>query len=85
MNLCHKFNSLGPGLMILGLRVASPKSQGPSPGCQSPMSQGPSSRALDVRVPSPKGPGSGSQVLILDYAVFFLLMASYLHKKFQMK
>ena len=29
-NLCHKFNSQGPALRVLGLRVASPKSQGSS-------------------------------------------------------
>ena len=38
-NLCHKSNSQGPDLRILGLRVASPKSQGPS------------SRVLCIRVP----------------------------------
>ena len=31
-NLCHKFSSQGPALKILGLRVASPKFQGPSSG-----------------------------------------------------
>ena len=31
-NLCHKFISQSPALRILGLRVANPKSQGPSSG-----------------------------------------------------
>ena len=65
-NLCHKFNSQGPALRILGLRVASLKSQGPSsrvlgvrvpyprvtvPRCQGPVSQSP-------RVPVPGSQGS---------------------------
>ena len=28
-NLCHKFNSQGPALRILGVKVAIPKFQGP--------------------------------------------------------
>ena len=59
-NLCHKFNSQGPALRVLGLRVASSKSQGP--GCQGPMYQG-------SRVPGLRVPGPGPQVLILDYAL----------------
>ena len=63
-NLHHKFNSQGPALRILGLRVAISKSQRPI------------SRFLGVRVPvsqglgfqSPGSQGLGSQVLILDYA-----------------
>ena len=87
-NLCRKFNSQGPTLRILGLRVAISKSQGPI------------SRVLGVRIPVPWSwvsgscapasrvsgssgpgfqnpgvsglmvPGPGSQVLILDYAIF---------------
>ena len=45
-NLRHKFNSQGPALRILGLRVAISKSQGPI------------SRVLGVRVPRLRVPGS---------------------------
>ena len=48
-NLCHKFNSQGPALRILGLKVAIPKSHGPI------------FRVLGVRVPCPRV--SESQVL----------------------
>ena len=53
-NLRHKFNSQGPSLRILGLRVAISKSQGPI------------SRFLGVRVPESQGLGfqnPGSQGL----------------------
>ena len=65
-NLCQKFNSQCPVLRILGLRVASPKSQGPSsvvlgvrvsvPGSQvlGPWSQ--DSRVLGLRVPDLRVP-----------------------------
>ena len=46
-NLCHNFNSLGCALRILGLRLASPKSQGAS------------SSVLDVTVPCPRVPVPG--------------------------
>ena len=71
-NLRHKFNFQGPALRILGLRVPISKSHSPTsrvlgarvpcPRAQSPGSQGPEVAGLRV-------PGSGSQVLILDYAV----------------
>ena len=84
-NLCPKFNSQGPALRILGLRVAISNSQAPISrvlgvkvpcprvpvrgscvsGSRAPGSQSP-------RVPAPRVPGlwiSGSQVLILDYAL----------------
>ena len=48
-NLCHKFNSQGLALRILGLRVASPKFQGSS------------SRVLGVRIPCSKVPVPGFQ------------------------
>ena len=67
LGMCHKFSSQGPALRILGLRVASLKSRRPS------------SRVLSVRVPVPgfwvpvlrvsSLRVSGSQVLILDYAL----------------
>ena len=63
-NLRHKFNSQGPALRILGLRVAISNFQGP--GCQGLMSQSPSSRVLGVRVPYSRVPdsqGNGSQSL----------------------
>ena len=47
-NLCRKFNSQGPTLRILGLRVAISKSQGPI------------SRVLGVRIPVPWSWKSGS-------------------------
>ena len=52
-NLSHKFNSQASALRILGVKVASPKSQGPS------------SRVLGVKAPCPRVPeskGLGSQV-----------------------
>ena len=45
-NLCHKFNSHGPTLRILGFRVTYPKFQGPSSG------------VLGVKVPCPRVPVS---------------------------
>ena len=47
LNLRHKFNSQGPALRILGLRVAISKFQGPI------------SRVLGVKVPCLKLPGVG--------------------------
>ena len=49
-NLRHKFNSQGPALRILGLRVAISNSQGTI------------SRVLGVRVPCPRFPVRGSWV-----------------------
>ena len=50
-NLCHKFNSQGPALRILDLRVANSKSQGSSSG------------VLGVRVPVPGSWVSESRVI----------------------
>ena len=50
-NLCHKFNSQGPTLRILDLRVANPKSQGPSSGVLGV-------RVLCLRVLEPQVPDS---------------------------
>ena len=73
-NLCQKFNSQCPVLRILGLRVASPKSQGPSsvvlgvrvsvPGSQVPGPWSQDSRVTGLRVPGSRISGSqhpGSQ------------------------
>ena len=59
-SLCQKFNSQDPTLRILGLRVASPKFQGPN-------SRVPCPRILCPRVPEfqdlgPRAPDPGSQV-----------------------
>ena len=51
-NLRHKFNSQGPALRILGLRVAISNSQGPI------------SRVLGVRVPCPRVQVRGSWVSV---------------------
>ena len=90
-NLCHKFSYKGSALRILGLRVTSRNSNGPSSGVLGARVSCP--RVLGVRVPDSQGtrsqsshgprvfrsqvsgsrasrsqnPGSGSQVLILDY------------------
>ena len=90
-NLCHKFSSQGPALRILGLRVRSPKFQGPSPrvlGVRVPCLSVPRPRVPEPQVPGLRVPrfrvsGSqslrvpglrvsvpGSQILILDYAIF---------------
>ena len=90
-DLRHKFNSEGPALRILGLRVAIFKFQGPISrflGVRVPESQGhefqsPGSQVLRVlgsqvsvlrvlgsQVSGLRIPGTGSQVLILDYAYF---------------
>ena len=74
-NLCHKLNSQGPVLRILGLRVASPKPQGsnarvlgvrvPSPRVLVPGFRVPryhSPRVPGPRVPSPRSQGPGSLV-----------------------
>ena len=83
-NLCHKFNSQGPALRILGLRVASSKSQGPSSRVlgvkvpcrmvpvQSPGCHDPVSQGPWSQVSGSQSPGSKalrSQVLILGYAL----------------
>ena len=60
-NLCHKISSQGPALRILGLRVASPKSQVPGlrvsslrvPGSRVSVSQGPRSRISGSQVSDP--------------------------------
>ena len=49
------------GLMSQGCESQVPGSKFQNSGFQGPMSQGP-------RVPGPRVPGSGSQVLILEYA-----------------
>ena len=45
-NLCHKFNSQGPALRILGLRVPTPSPRDPVPGS---ISQGPNSSVPGLR------------------------------------
>ena len=83
--MCHKFNSQGPALRILDLRVANAKSQGPSfrvLGVRVPVlgSQVSESQGLESQCPWVPGlrilgrmvpglRGPGSQVLILDYAL----------------
>ena len=73
-SVVHKFNSQGPALTILVLRVASPKFQGLRYrvlGVRVPCHRFPGPKFLD---PSSQGPWS--QVLVLDYAIFSYLMAS---------
>ena len=85
-NLRHKFNSQGPALRILGLRVAISNSQGPisrvpCPRVQvrgswvsvslSPRVPASSLRVLGFRVSSLIVSGSGSQVLILDCVTLY--------------
>ena len=80
-NLRHKFNSQGPTLRILGLRVAISKSLGPISSVLGvkvpvPRSWMSGSRVPELRVSGSQSPGvlglmvrgPRSQVLILDYA-----------------
>ena len=71
-NLYHKLNSQGPILRILGLIVKSSKSPGPSSRLWVPRSRVSGSQGLDSQGPRVLGlmvSGTGSQVLILDYAI----------------
>ena len=81
-DLCHKYNSQGSSLRILGLRVAISKSLGPISSVLGvrvlvPRSWGsgfhvPESWVSVSQSPGVSGltlPGPGSQVLILDYAI----------------
>ena len=71
---CQRTMSQSLSSRVLGARVpcsSVPESQ--DPGSQSPRSQGvriPGLRVLGPRVSGLRVPGPGSQVLILDYAVF---------------
>ena len=65
-NLRHKFNSQGPALRILGLRVAISKAQGPISSV--PCLRVSGSRVLGSLLSGLRVPGPGSQVLILHYA-----------------
>ena len=59
---------MGPGLRILGLRIAGPKSEGFSSSIS-----GPRVSSLRSWIPGLRVPVLGSQVLIVDYAPSILL------------
>ena len=61
--MCDKLSIHGPGLKILGLRVRVPRIRIPVAGSNVPGFWIPGSRVLSLKVV----PGSGYQVLILDY------------------
>ena len=69
-NLCHKFISQGSTFRILGLRVASPKSQAPSSRVlciRVSCPRVPGVRVSESQAPGPKPQGPGSQVSGPDF------------------